>query len=88
MGEQEFRKGPRKTHTLCTARECAVAVESCRGITQNNIPNLSHIGARFPSFLSRAFQPQTLATLTTKLIMLLVLSYTRLKTKTPWPPSQ
>lgn len=61
MGEQEFRKGPGKTHTLWTARERAVAVESCRGITQNNIPNLAHIGARFPAFLSRAFQPQTLS---------------------------
>lgn len=51
MGEQEFSKGPGKTHTLWTARECAVAVESCRGIDNaEQHPKLSSHRRALPSF--------------------------------------
>lgn len=49
MSRSLARVRGRLTH--CGQREnVEFAVESCRGITQNNIPNLAHIGTRPSSF--------------------------------------
>lgn len=62
MGEQEFSKGPGKTHTLWTARECGVCSGELQRDNAEQHPKLSsHRHARIQAFLSRAFQPQTLS---------------------------